>query len=97
MKNFSNRLNRVEDALIPKSRMALCFGRRNCFELDLQRQKQEYESFYGDYRNVTFCAITDYGSDENEPFEDFLKRNRLRSGYENPLGWWPKILDEEIE
>lgn len=90
MKNFSNRLNRIEDELVPKARVALCFGRYRCIKEDSERQQNEYYELHGKRGSVTFYTITDYANRESESYEDFIKRSRKESGNGNLFSWWPK-------
>ncbi len=97
MKNFSNRLNRIENAVIPKDRFALCFVRYDYQDEDFLKQKKEYEELHENVKGVTFICCTDYafcGSD-NQNYEEFVLGNRRRCGNSNPFGWWPEVPQDE--
>jgi len=96
MTKLSSRLDRVEEALTPKERMALCFGRFKSLDEDFQRQCEEYKALHGDLGKVTFIQIKDY-SNKDESYEDFIKRLRKSTGKGNCFAWWQELSEDEEE
>jgi len=96
MTKLLSRLDRIEEAITPKDRIALCFGRWKKLDEDCKRQHEEFKALHGDLGKVTFCHIQDYCgySGEEESYEDFIKRQRKSCGKGNCFCWWPELPEE---
>lgn len=97
MTNLSHRLDRIEKAIIPKERVALCFGRLNSLDADCERQHEEYRALHGVLGSVIFYHMQDYCGYEDESYEDFIKRSRKNTGKGNSFCWWIEPLVDDIE
>jgi hypothetical protein len=97
MTKLSIRLDRIEEAITPKERMALCFGRWGKIDEDCKRQHEEFKALHGERGKVTFIHIQDYGryKDDEEGYEDFIKRRRKATGKGNCFCWWPELPEDE--
>ncbi len=97
MTKLSIRLDRIEEGIRPKERMALCFGRWNKLNEDCKRQHEEFKALHGELGKVTFYHMQDYCGykGEEESYEDFIKRKRKGTGKGNCYCWWPELTEDE--
>lgn len=89
MKNYMNRLEKVESELFGENKCVLLFVRQKSREEDFSKQLEEYRNLYGDMGETTFLSITHYANEEAE-YSEFLEKCRRNSG--GPFAWWPAFL-----
>lgn len=88
MRRLQRRIEKVEQAIIPKGRICLVFTRSGLEKEDLEKQYNEYSQRHGDRSNVLFVQL--HGRDDPSlSYEDFIQKSRANCSPSNPLtSWW---------
>lgn len=90
MQRLQRRLERIEEELIPKKRIAIFFTRDGHKEEDHARQLEEYKSLHGSTENLIVVDMKDYYlKDDYDDYETFIRTRRAGCSSGNCYCWWP--------
>lgn len=90
MQGLHRRLEKLEEAVNPRRRIAMFFVRHGHKEDDFAKQKKEYFTRRGRHNSPIFLVITEY-CDLDYDYETFIQRMRARYGEGNCYtDWWEK-------